>query len=75
MIQKATKLLREYRKWLVQLPQATNFLFAARTPLGRSAKIFLFGVGVILPLGSLIWVALYLHGNGILASERLVKPN
>ena len=75
MIQQARKLLCEYKGWLKKLPQATHLMFAARSSLGRSAKIFLFGIGVILPLGSLIWVALYFHGNGVLAAEHLAPPN
>lgn len=75
MIQQATKLLREYKGWLKKLPQATHFMFAARTSPGRSVKIFLFGIGLILPLGSLIWVVLYFHGNALLASGHLARPD
>ncbi len=57
--------LRGYAKWVRQLPQATGVMFAARTVTGRSVKIFLFSVGVVLPLGSLIWVLLFLHGRRI----------
>jgi hypothetical protein len=37
-------------------------LFSARTPLGRSTKILLFGIGAVLPLGSVIWVLLLSRG-------------
>ena len=46
-------------------------MFAARTQLGRSIKIFLFGIGVVLPLGSLIWVLLFWHGNSIVKPDSL----
>jgi len=65
IIKSAVSLLRTYTRWVRQLPKATEFMFAARSPAGRSVKIFLFGVGVFLPLGSLIWVVLFWHGNGI----------
>lgn len=61
----AAAALRCYATWMRQLPQATGFMFAARSPLGRSTKIFLFGVGVVMPLGSLIWMLLFWHGNSI----------
>lgn len=48
-----------------QLPRATGLLFAARTPMGRSVKITLFGIGVVMPLGSLIWALLYWHGSAL----------
>ena len=53
MIGNAIILLRDYTQWGRKLPRATDFIFAARTPLGRSLKIFLFGIGVVLPQGSL----------------------
>ena len=65
MIRKSVARLRGYYNWVRQLPQATQLLFAAQTSLGRSIKIFLFGVGVVLPLGSLIWVLLFIHGSRI----------
>jgi hypothetical protein len=65
MIRNAAAWLRGYATWVRRLPQATGFMFAARSRWGRSFKIFLFGVGVILPLGSLIWVLLFWHGNGL----------
>jgi hypothetical protein len=58
--------LRAYARWMRQLPQATGKMFAARSSLGRSVKIGLFGIGVVLPLGSLIWALLFWHGNGVL---------
>lgn len=69
MTRRAVTLIRDYAIWVRQLPQATGFMFTARTPLGRSVKIFLFGVGLVLPLGSLIWVVLLWHGNGIVRPE------
>jgi len=68
MIKKAVTLLRGYLMWARHLPQATGLLFAARTTVGRSVKVFLFGVGLALPLGSLIWVLLFLHGTRISAN-------
>ena len=65
MIRNAAALVRGYAVWLRQLPQATGMMFAARSSLGRSVKIGLFGIGVVLPLGSLIWVLLFWHGNGV----------
>ena len=65
MITKAVSLFRGYLAWVRHLPQATGLLFAARTSLGRSLKIGLFAIGLALPLGSLIWVALFLHGTRI----------
>ena len=65
MLTNAVTLLRGYFIWARRLPQETELLFAARSPFGRWAKIFFFGVGLILPLGSLIWALLYWHGKGI----------
>jgi len=65
MIRNAITLLRGYTTWVSRLPQATGAMFAARSPVGRSVKIFLFGVGAVLPLGSVIWALLYWHGNGL----------
>jgi hypothetical protein len=64
MVRNAVTLLRDYVVLVRRLPRAKGFMFAARSPLGRSAKIFLFGVGVLIPFGSLIWVLLFWHGNG-----------
>jgi hypothetical protein len=57
--------LRSYAIFVRRLPRATGLILAARSPVGRSIKIFLFGVGAILPLGSLIWALLFWHGHGI----------
>jgi len=65
MIRNAAALVRGYAVWVRQLPQATGMMFAARSSMGRSVKICLFGVGVVLPLGSLIWALLFWHGNGV----------
>ena len=69
MTAKLRPLLRAYLAWMRQLPLATGVLFAARTPWGRSLKIFLFAVGVFLPLGSLLWCLLYWHGRSIAAGS------
>lgn len=58
-------LLRGYVAWARRQPLATGPMFVARSPVIRSLKMFLFGVGVVLPLGSLIWAALYWHGNRV----------
>jgi hypothetical protein len=71
MIRNAAALVRGYANWMRQLPRATGMMFAARSSLGRSVKIGLFGVGVVLPLGSLIWALLFWHGNGV---RRRVVP-
>ena len=63
MLRNISALLYGYATWIRRLPQATGMLFAARTPLGRSVKIFLFGLGVVVPLGSLIWMLLFWHGD------------
>lgn len=65
MIKNAAALVRGYALWVRHLPQATGMMFAARSSMGRSVKIGLFGIGVILPLGSLIWALLFWHGNGV----------
>lgn len=56
-------LYRTYLGWIRRLPEATTTIFAARSRWGRSCKMALFGVGVVLPLGSLIWAALFWHGS------------
>lgn len=58
----AASLSRGYKKWGEKLTQSQGALFSARTPLGRSTKIVLFGIGAVLPLGSVIWVLLLSHG-------------
>lgn len=65
MLRTATTWVRCYGHWVSRLPQATTMMFSARSRLGRSVKIALFGVGVVLPLGSLIWALLFWHGNGV----------
>lgn len=72
MIKNAAALVRGYAVWVRRLPQATGVMFAAHSTLGRTVKIGLFGIGVILPLGSLIWMALFWHGNGV--RKRAVVP-
>lgn len=39
-----------------------RMMVVARTPVGRALKVFLFIVGAVLPLGSLIWALLLWHG-------------
>lgn len=62
MKSKVLALLCGYVPQYRQLPQMTGNLFAARTRVGRCAKIVLFGIGVVLPLGSFVWTLLFLHG-------------
>jgi hypothetical protein len=71
MANRTVALLRRGALWFRRLPQATDVLFAARTPLERSLKIALFGVGIVLPLGSLIWALLFWHGKAL----RKSRPN
>jgi hypothetical protein len=75
MIRNAAALVRGYTVWMRQLPQATGMMFAARSSFGRSIKIGLFGIGVVLPLGSLIWALLFWHGNGIRRQVPLPEPD
>lgn len=72
MIRNAATFLRGYAVWISRLPQATGMMFSARSSWGRSLKIGLFGIGVVLPLGSLIWALLFWHGNGV--RKRAVLP-
>lgn len=65
MISRPAAFLHSYASLVRRLPQATEAIFTARSSLGRSIKIILFGVGAILPLGSLIWALLYWHGCGV----------
>jgi hypothetical protein len=58
----AASQLRGYKNWGKKLTQTQGALFSARTPLGRSTKIVLFGLGAVLPLGSVIWALLLSHG-------------
>ena len=57
-----------YIIWIRGLPQATELMFAARTPSGRSVKMFLFGLGLVLPLGLMIWILLFWHGKYLVRS-------
>lgn len=63
MLRNAVSLLRSHAFWDFRQSLATGAMFAAYSPLGRSLKIVLFVVGVILPLGSLIWAMLMWHGH------------
>ena len=65
MIRNAAAMVRGYTALIRQLPQATGMMFAAHSSWGRSVKMVLFGIGVVLPLGSLIWMLLFWHGNGV----------
>jgi hypothetical protein len=58
----AVSRLRSYTSWGEKLIQTQRTLFSARTPLGRSTKIVLFGIGAVLPLGTVIWALLLSHG-------------
>lgn len=71
MLNRTVAFLRNQATWFRRLPQATGLLFAARTSAGRSLKIALFGIGVVLPLGSLIWALLFWHGSVLRSSRRL----
>jgi hypothetical protein len=53
---------RGHTSWGERLTQNQSALFSARTPLGRSTKIVLFGIGAVLPLGTVIWALLLSHG-------------
>lgn len=74
IIKKAVTLLRTYISLIRSLPKATEAMFAARSSAGRSIKIFLFGIGVVIPLGSLIWIVLFWHGNGVLRLRAAELP-
>jgi hypothetical protein len=50
-------------------PQLAKAMFVASSRSGRSLKILLFGLGVVLPLGSLIWALLILHGRSLAPTE------
>ncbi|MDR0577420.1 MAG: hypothetical protein LBI87_07780 [Candidatus Accumulibacter sp.] len=62
MKKSAASLSRGYTKWGKKLAQSQDVLFSARTPLGRSTKMVLFGIGAVVPLGSVIWALLLSHG-------------
>ena len=53
---------RGYKFLGKKLTETRGALFSARTPLGRSTKIVLFGIGAVLPLGTVIWALLLSHG-------------
>jgi hypothetical protein len=59
---KAVSRLCGCASWGEKLAQTRRALFCARTPLGRSTKIVLFGLGTVLPFGSIIWALLLSHG-------------
>ena len=61
----AIAVLTNLMLWLMHLPKMTEIMFAARTRPGRYVKTLLFGIGAILPLGSLIWALLFIHGSRI----------
>lgn len=63
IVTRVLALLRGSMTGFRDLRGATGLLFVARTRVGRWVKVLLFGVGVVLPLGSLIWALLYWHGN------------
>ncbi len=65
--------LRSRVRRLANSKQVSEAMFAASSRQGRSIKIFLFGLGVILPLGSLIWALLLLHGSTVSRSAHLPK--
>ena len=65
--------LRKGGRVRVRLPQATTAMFVARSRSGRQIKVFLFGLGVLLPAGSLIWALLALHGNAVGRAMRRQK--
>jgi hypothetical protein len=64
---------RGYEYWGKKLTQTRGTLFSARTPLGRSTKIVLFGIGAVLPLGSVIWALLLKHGLRVERASSSVK--
>lgn len=57
------------RSW-VRLPGVTKTVFVARSTSGRRIKFFLFGLGALLPAGSLIWALLAWHGSSVVRSAR-----
>jgi hypothetical protein len=73
LTRRAFALLRINVRRLANSPQVSEAMFAASSRQGRSIKIFLFGLGVILPLGSLIWALLLLHGSTVSQSAHLPK--
>lgn len=71
----AASLSRGYIKWGKKLTQPEGALFSARTPLGRSTKMVLFGIGAVVPLGSVIWVLLLSHGMRVKRASSVKSPN
>ena len=63
ILKNAAALLYGYILWIRRLPQATGLMLTARTPFERSVKTFLFGLGLVLPLGLMIWILLFWHGK------------
>ena len=74
MRQKPLRLVKDGIGWLRRLPLAGRWLFAARTPRGRALKQLLFAAGVILPLGSLIWMLLFWHGKCVGGASPMDSP-
>ena len=58
----------------LRLLRLRGAMFAARSSPGRYCKLALFGLGVILPLGSLIWAALAWHGLPLIAPVARLAP-
>ncbi|MFT3960844.1 hypothetical protein [Propionivibrio sp.] len=75
MEENAASLSRGYMKWGKKLTQAHGALFFARTPLGRSTKMVLFGIGAVLPLGTVIWVLLLSHGLRVKRASSVKSVN
>lgn len=65
MMSRALALLRSYVHLVRRRDWTPGLMFASRSSFGRPVKIFLFGLGVLLPLGSVIWALLLWHGNGV----------
>jgi len=68
-IRNAARSLYGYAAWTLRLPQATEIMFAAQSSFGRKIKVSLFVVGVVMPLGSLIWVLLFWHSNAMIKRD------
>ena len=72
-VESAMVRLRRGSQGHARLPQMTAAMFIARSRPGRRVKIVLFGLGALLPAGSLIWALLALHGNVVGRSMRREK--
>lgn len=70
----AVALVRRCSGRLLHLLRLRAAMFAARSGPGRYCKLALFGLGVILPLGSLIWAALAWHGLPLIAPVASLAP-